>query len=273
MKTPTTSTHAQLVLRGAIIGDIIGSTYEFHSTKDYNFSLNLKHAFFTDDTVCSMAVAEAFLTYQPLAETVQRWCRRYPHRGYGGMFLSWIHEDFPKPYNSYGNGSAMRVSAVGALASSEEQCLEMARESAAFTHNHPEGIKGAQAVALAIFMALRGAMKREITSVLEKRFQYDLSLRYSDIQPSCRFDETCQGSVPEAMIAFIESDDYESTVRLAVALGGDADTQACIAGGIAAAYYGEIPDYILTPCMDKLPDDMHRVLDLYDKVMELKYGK
>ncbi|MDE6866336.1 MAG: ADP-ribosylglycohydrolase family protein [Muribaculaceae bacterium] len=260
----------QLVLRGAICGDIIGSTYEFHSTKKYDFPLNLDRAFFTDDTVCSIAVADAFLTFRPIAETVQKWCRKYPNRGYGGMFKRWISSSEPKPYNSFGNGSAMRVSSVGALASTVEQCLDMARESAEFTHNHPEGIKGAQAVALAIFMALRGASKDEIARVIEKYFNYDLSPRYSTFQPSYIFSETCQESVPEAIIAFLASDDYESTVRRAVALGGDADTQAAIAGGIAAAYYGEIPEKILGACMAKLPEDMRRVIDVYDKVLNLK---
>ncbi len=266
---------ASLVLWGAICGDVIGSHYECRPTKDTGFQLFSRYSRFTDDTVCSIAVADAILNDLPFDETLQRWCHRYAHAGYGGMFRRWIHAATPLPYNSFGNGSAMRVSACGALANSEESVMTLAKESAEVTHNHPEGIKGAQATALAIWLALqvdgqgeRVYIKEQIKKEISGRFGYNLDRRYVDIQPGYTFDVTCQGSVPEAMIAFLESDDYESTIRNAVALGGDADTQAAIAGGIAAAYYGEIPEHILSEVKGRLPDDMLRVLRAYRHAAE-----
>ena len=264
---------AKMVLRGAICGDIIGSAYEWKLTKNYNFNLFTDRSSFTDDTVCSIAVAESLITNESLVDTMQKWCRRYPHAGYGGMFRQWIRLANPEPYGSYGNGSAMRVSAAGAIAQSVEECLALAEQSAIITHSHPEGIKGAQAVALAIRMALEDTPKEEIKSEIEERFGYDLSRRYADIKADYKFQVSCQKSVPEAIIAFLASDDYESTVRRAVALGGDADTQAAIAGGIAAAYYGEIPQFILTECMRKLPEEMKSVINKFDLMLENKHGK
>lgn len=254
---------------------MIGSCYEGRPTKDTGFQLFSRYSRFTDDTVCSIAVADAILNDLPFDEALQRWCRKYAHAGYGGMFRRWIASPTPLPYNSFGNGSAMRVSACGALGNSEESVLTLAKESAEATHNHPEGIKGAQATALAIWLALqvdeqgeRAYTKERIKKEISDRFGYDLDRRYADIQPGYTFDVTCQGSVPEAMIAFLESDDYESTIRNAVALGGDADTQAAIAGGIAAAYYGEIPEEILNEVQNRLPDDMLRVLRAYRHAVE-----
>ena len=259
---------AKAVLRGAVCGDIIGSFYERHRTKDFNFPLFMESSRFTDDTVCSIAVADSLISGKPLPATLQQWCRKYPKAGYGGIFRSWIFSENPRPYGSYGNGSAMRVSSVGAIASSVEECLALAKASAAVTHNHPEGIKGAQSTALAIFMSLEGASKDEIKREIEKRFGYDLSKNYADIQAGYRFQVSCQKSVPEAIIAFLTSDDYESAVRHAVAFGGDADTQAAIAGSIAAAYYGEIPSDILAACMKRLPDEMKAVIDRYDSYID-----
>lgn len=264
---------AKAVVRGAVCGDIVGSFYEWHSTKDYDFAPITKYSRFTDDTVCTIAVADALISDTPMAPTLQKWCRRYPKAGYGGYFRRWIASDSPEPYGSYGNGSAMRVSAVGAAASSIDECLDLSEESAMITHNHPEGIKGAQAVALAIFMGLRGASKDDIRTELERRFGYDLSMDYSEIHADYQFEVSCQRSVPEAVIAFLVSDDYESAVRRAVALGGDADTQAAIAGSIAAAYYGEIPEHILSKCMESLPEDMTTVLTKLDSFLEAKYGE
>lgn len=255
------SERARTVVVGAICGDIVGSRYERHPVKDFNFVPDLNLSRFTDDTVCSIAVADALVSGIPFGEALQNWCRKYPKAGYGRAFTGWIWADCPMPYGSFGNGSAMRVSAVGALASSVEECLEWARRSAEVTHNHPEGIKGAQAVALAIYLALEGEDKAAIKSELERRFQYDLSRNYSDVQARYSFNVSCQESVPEAIIAFLASDDYESAVRRAVALGGDADTQAAIAGSIAAAYYGVIPEWILSACMPKLPGEMMTILE------------
>lgn len=249
-----------MVLWGAICGDMIGSSYEFNPTKDLNFKLFTVYSSFTDDTVCSIAVADALLHDLPMAETLQKWCRRYPRAGYGGMFRRWIQLPDPHPYNSFGNGSAMRVSPCGALATSLDEVLQLARKSAEVTHNHPEGIKGAQATAAAIHLALSGR-RDEIKDYVEREFGYDLSRDYDEIKAHYSFDVTCQGSVPESIIAFLGSDSYESTIRRAVSLGGDADTQGAIAGGIAAAYYGEIPEHILSEVRDRLPEDMLRILD------------
>lgn len=255
-----------LVLIGAICGDIIGSSYEFRSTKRLDFKLFKDRSRPTDDTVCSIAVADALMTDRDFVRKLQYWCRKYPRAGYGGNFGWWFRQDAPLPYHSWGNGSAMRVSAVGAIAKSIDEVLELAKESAEVSHNHPEGIKGAQATAIAIYLALEGRSKQEIKDEIETRFAYDLSRKYAEIQPWYQFDVSCQGSVPEAIIAFLESSDYESAVRMAVAYGGDADTQAAITGGIAAAYYGEIPGYILTECLNRLPDDIKEVITKFNNL-------
>ena len=255
-----------LVLLGAICGDIIGSCYEFHSTKRMDFKLFTDHSRFTDDTVCSIAIADALINGNDFVGKLKYWCRKYPKVSYGGHFNWWFRQDAPQPYNSWGNGSAMRVSAVGAFAKSTDETLVLAEQSAVVSHNHPEGIKGAQATALAINLALEGCAKGEIKAQIETRFGYDLSRKYVDIQPRYSFDVSCQGSVPEAIIAFLESTDYESAIRMAVAYGGDADTQAAIAGGIAAAYYGTIPEYILKECLSRLPLDFKEVIYQFNQV-------
>lgn len=262
---------AKAVLRGAVCGDIIGSVYERYGTKKYDFRLFSKFSRFTDDTVCSIAVADALTSGVSFEAKLQEWCRKYPDAGYGGKFRYWIASDEPEPYGSYGNGSAMRVSAVGVFATSIDECLELAKQSAEVTHNHPEGIKGAQAVALAIFLSLEGFDKEQIKDELERRFKYDLSRDYEAIQRTYRFQVSCQRSVPEAIIAFLVSDDYESAVRRAVAYGGDADTQAAIAGSIAAAYYGEIPEPISIYYRAKLPPEMIAVIENLDKAIDAKY--
>lgn len=272
-KTNTRVSKAKLSLRGAICGDIIGSLYEWHRTKDYNFKLCTKFSRFTDDTVCSIAVADAIVSGISFENKLQEWCRKYPNAGYGGKFRQWILSETPMPYGSYGNGSAMRVSSVGAIATSVDDCLELAAKSANVTHSHPEGIKGAQAVALAIYYSLEGKSKDFIKEELERRFEYNLSRDYDEIQKDYRFQVSCQKSVPEAIIAFLISKDYESAVRYAVAYGGDADTQAAIAGSIAAAFYGEIPENILNECNAKLSDEMKKVVYNLDKSIEEKYGR
>ena len=255
-----------LVLIGAICGDIIGSWYEFCSTKRVDFDLFTDQSRFTDDTICTIAIADALINGKDFINKLKYWCRKYPKAGYGGNFNWWFRQDNPQSYNSWGNGSAMRVSAVGALAKSTEETLALAEETAIVSHNHPEAIKGAQATALAIYLALNGCSKEEIKAQIENRFGYDLNRKYIDIQPRYTFDVSCQGSVPEAIIAFLESSDYESAIRMAVAYGGDADTQAAITGGIAAAYYGEISDYILKECISRLPLDIKKIIGKFNQV-------
>ena len=257
-----------LVLIGAICGDIIGSWYEFCSTKRINFELFTNRSRFTDDTVCSIAIADALMNGNDFVGKLKYWCRKYPRAGYGGNFNWWFRQDDPQPYNSWGNGSAMRVSAIGAFAKSTKETLTLAEESAIVSHNHPEGVKGAQATALAINLALQGCTKEEIKSQIETHFGYDLNRKYADIQLRYTFDVSCQGSIPEAIIAFLESSDYESAIRMAVAYGGDADTQAAITGGIAAAYYGAIPDNIITECLNRLPLDIKEFIAKFNQVCD-----
>jgi ADP-ribosylglycohydrolase len=248
---------------GAIAGDVIGSSYEFHSTKSMDFPLFTRWSKFTDDTVCTIALAKAILTGDDFAPLLKNYCLQFPNSGYGGHFNGWIYSPSLLPYNSYGNGSAMRVSPVGFAFKTEKDVLNEAKRSAEVTHNHPEGIKGAQATALAIFLAVNGSDKQTIKKEIEDRFEYDLNRRLEDIRPTYQFDVTCQGSVPESIIAFLESNSYEDTIRLSVSLGGDADTQACIAGGIAQAFYRDIPMEILEKTEALLTQDMRETLTTF----------
>jgi ADP-ribosylglycohydrolase len=233
----------QLII-GAIAGDIIGSVYEFNNVKSLDFDFFLEGTRFTDDSVLTMATMYALLKQTGYAGVYQKFGRKYPHRGYGGNFKSWIYSDNPQPYNSWGNGSAMRASPIGWYGDSIDDVLAEAQKSAEVTHNHPEGIKGAQAAALAVYMARAGKSKDAIKKAIVDRFDYDLDRTIDAIRPTYDFDVSCQGSVPEAIIAFLESVDFENAVRLAVSIGGDSDTIACITGGIAEAFYGTIPGYI-----------------------------
>jgi len=248
---------------GAIIGDIIGSSYEFEGLKSTTFPLFTSTSKFTDDTVLTVAVADCLLHNRDYAETFKEYGRRYPHAGYGGMFGNWLQSTDSKPYNSYGNGSAMRVSPVGFAFDSIDDVLREAERSASPTHNHPEGLKGAQAIASAIFLARTGNEKKEIRAFIEKRFKYDLGRTLDEIRPNYRFDETCQGSAPEAIIAFLESTDYEDAIRKAVSLGGDADTLACMAGGIAEAYYKKIPINIVRRAKKILDKELLAIVDKF----------
>ena len=251
---------------GAIAGDIIGSVHEFIDTRSKDFSLFVEKSDFTDDTVLTAAVAAAVLDGTPFRDGILDFARRYPMRGYGGRFKAWIHSDDPQPYNSYGNGSAMRVSAVGLAYDDRDAVLAAAERSAACTHDHPEGVKGAQATALAIFLARTGADKETIRGDVARTFGYDLDRTVDDIRPLYDFDETCQGSVPESIVAFLDADSYEDAVRNAVSLGGDADTQACIAGGIAEAFWGGVPAEILAETRRRLPDELTGIIDrLYER--------
>lgn len=245
---------------GAIAGDIIGSVYENFHTKRKDFRLFTPLSMFTDDTVLTVAVADAILKGRGYGESIRSYARSYPFRGYGPGFLKWMMLPGARPYNSLGNGSAMRVSPVAYAFESEDKVLEQAALSAACTHNHPEGVKGAQAVALAVFLARMGGGKEAIREAVRKKFAYDLSRKLDEIRPGYRTDITCPGSVPEAIIAFLEADSFEDAVRNAVSLGGDADTQAAIAGSIAEAYYKGVPPDILAQVQKRLPPKIWAVV-------------
>jgi ADP-ribosylglycohydrolase len=248
---------------GAIAGDVIGSVFEGRDLKSEDFALFSEHSSFTDDTVMTVAVAAWTLDGLDLAVALRKFGRRYPWHGYGMSFLEWLFDETKGPYDSWGNGSAMRVSPVAWAFDDMEEVLRHAERSAEVTHNHPEGIRGAQATALAIFLGRRGVDKRDIRSQVELRCGYDLSRRVDDIRPGYGFDVSCQGSVPEAIICFLESKDFESAIRLAVSLGGDTDTMACIAGAIAEAHYGGVPEAIAAEVRKRLPEDLLDVVDRF----------
>lgn len=253
---------------GAIAGDIIGSVFEFDNIKSVDFDLFSVWSHFTDDTVLTVAVADSILHSRDYSQTIRDYALKHPDAGYGARFRRWMESDSPQPYNSLGNGSAMRVSPVGFAYDSWEMVMEQARRSAIVTHNHPEGIKGAQAVASAVFWARTGRDKTYIREQIESLFGYDLSCSLDEIRPDYAFDETCPGSVPQAITAFLESNDYEDAVRKAISIGGDSDTIACIAGGIAQAYYKSIPEYIDAQVRARLFPDLLAIVDEF----AAKYG-
>lgn len=259
---------------GAIIGDMVGAPYEFdQGDKTKDFDMWNPKAQFTDDTVMTIAVAEAllrvgsepaeFAVKSAVIETMQRWGKAYPNAGYGARFIHWIVEEDPQPYGSWGNGSAMRVSAAGWLYDSIERTKEVAGWTAAVTHNHPEGIKGAQATACAIYMARNVSSKDEIRDYISSEFGYDLSRTCDEIRPHYHHVESCQETVPEAITAFLEGDDFEDVIRTAVSLGGDSDTLTCIAGGIAETFY-EIPDEMRMECIGRLSMDILGVVEAFE---------
>lgn len=257
---------------GAILGDMIGAPFEFdRGNKTKDFPLFSKESLFTDDSVMTIAVAEALMDTvgksnaeirAALVASMQKWGRLYPHAGYGGMFRHWLMAKNPEPYGSFGNGSAMRVSSAGWLFDTLEETRRIAALTAEVTHNHPEGIKGAEATASAIFMARNGSTKDEIREYITKEFGYDLSRTSDDIRPKYRHNETCQKTVPEAITSFLEGTDFEDVIRTAVSIGGDCDTLTCIAGGMAEAFYG-IPEEIVNECRKRLPDDILAVVDRF----------
>lgn len=250
----------QLIL-GTIIGDIIGSVFEWDNIKTTDFELFCERTDFTDDSVLTFATMDSILNGIDYSKAYQTYGRNFPHRGYGGFFKSWIRSDDPLAYNSFGNGSAMRVSPVGWAYDTLEEVLLEAKRSAEVTHNHPEGIKGAQATAAAVYLARNGSSKADIKQYVQDTFGYDLERRIDDIRPVYSFNETCQETVPEAIIAFLESDDYESAIRLAISIGGDSDTVACITGGIAEAFYKEIPEWIVENALRLLPTDVIKLIE------------
>jgi ADP-ribosylglycohydrolase len=253
-------------LVGAIAGDMVGSLYEVRSIKTKEFPLFSRRSRFTDDSVLTIAIADALLSDGGFAVSLKRWGRRYPDAGYGGSFHRWLLSDDNEPYNSWGNGSAMRVSAVGYACDSVASVLQQAEQTAVVTHNHPEGVKGAQAVALSVFLGRSGADKQQIKNEMTTRFNYDLDRLLDHIRPRYQFDVSCQGSVPESLIAFIESVDYEDAIRNAVSLGGDSDTMACIAGAIAQPYYGGVPQWIVDAVEERLTHDLLEVVNRFDDV-------
>ena len=286
---------------GAIVGDTVGSIYEFNNTKDYNFEMFTDRSGYTDDSIMTMAVAYWLLKdpkhrYESLEETMVLFAKNCacPNGGYGEMFYIWLFmpwslkeicpkaydEDFfPKydspdgrvPYNSWGNGSAMRVSAVGWMFDTLEETEKVAKISAEITHNHPEGIKGAQATAAAIWMARKGKSKAEIKEYIETKYEYDLDRTWEYLNQRYGWKSSCQETVPEAIIAFLESSSFEDAIRKAVSMGGDSDTLACITGGIAEAFYGEIPEEMILETKRVFPQIFHKILDAMK--INTAYGK
>ena len=274
---------------GACAGDIIGSIYEGYPHKSKEFSLFGQAVRFTDDTVLTVATAAALLgedrakfesdekqegppflrSREDYARLYKRYGRENPGRGYGGGFRRWLSSDSLEPYGSFGNGSAMRVSPVGAAASDEEELLEQAERSAAASHDHPEGVKGAQAIALSVHLARRGASKEQIRERLEERFGYDLRGSIEELRPVYSFNPTCQGSVPESIICFLESADWEDAVRNAVSLGGDADTMADMAGAIAEAFYGGVPGEVRSRVEQIIDPPLWNVLERFYRCVGL----
>ncbi|MDR2526729.1 MAG: ADP-ribosylglycohydrolase family protein [Rickettsiales bacterium] len=297
--------YSKKLIIGAIAGDIIGSTYEWHNVKTTNFDLFCERTKFTDDSVLTLATMYALINKGSYEEAYQLFARNYPHRGYGGNFRLWINLDNPRPYNSFGNGSAMRASPIGWYCNSLEEVIEEAKRSAEVTHNHPEGIKGAQAVAAAIFLARNGKTKEEIRSYIINTFgksngghsrmkiqndgkirikknhkdnepndideflDYRLQRTLDEIRPYYDFDVTCEGTVPVAILCFLESADFEDAIRLAISVGGDSDTIACITGGIAEAYYQEISDNIIENVLRILPPELIEIVESFSE----KYRK
>lgn len=286
---------------GAIVGDTVGSIYEFNNTKDYHFEMFTDRSGYTDDSIMTMAVAYWLLKdpkhrYESLEETMVLFAKNCacPNGGYGEMFYIWLFmpwslkeicpkaydEDFfPKydspdgrvPYNSWGNGSAMRVSAVGWFFDTLEETERVAKISAEITHNHPEGIKGAQATAAAIWMARNGKSKAEIKEYIETKYEYDLDRTWEYLNQRYGWKSSCQETVPEAIIAFLESSSFEDAIRKAVSMGGDSDTLACITGGIAEAFYGEIPEKMILETKRVFPQIFHKILDAMK--INTAYGK
>jgi len=274
-------------MMGAIIGDICGSIYEFYNRKTEQpetIELINPECFYTDDTVLTVAVAEAAFGDKDYEKAILKWARAYPKESYGYNFRSWFLSKYPKPYNSYGNGSAMRVSPIGWAFTTIEETLKEAKKSAACTHNHKEGFKGAQATAAAIFLAGSGKTKEEIKTFIEKEFGYNLNRSLAEIRPLYKFNETCQKTVPEAIIAFLESKDFTHAIQCAISIGGDTDTLAAITGGIAEAFYSRdekhfrtysgIPEELVEFADSKMNTDMKAVIrKFYHEKMKMEVVK
>lgn len=256
-----------MLLLGAIAGDVIGSVYEKHNVRTTEFPLFSHKSHFTDDSIMTVAVANKLLKNRgSYVKEMQYFGRRYPLAGYGPDFKKWISSDKPQPYGSYGNGSAMRVSPIGYAFNDLNMVLNEAERSAKISHNHPEGIKGAKAVASAVFLARTGSSKEDIRQYITQTFNYNLCRTIDEIRANYNFDISCQGSVPEAIISFLESSDFESSIRLAISIGGDSDTIACISGAIAEAFYKDIPESIKMEVTKRLPDEFLCILIEFTKL-------
>jgi len=250
---------------GVIAGDIIGSVYERVPIKTTDFPLFQQHSRFTDDTVMTVATASAILDGRPYGRIYRELARRYPDAGYGESFYNWMQSDSDEPYNSWGNGSGMRVAPVGFAFNSVQTVLREARLSAAPTHNHPEGVRGAQAIAYAVYSSRTGSTKKQVRDGIARRFGYDVKRSLDEIRERYTFDVSCQGSVPEAILAFLESENFEHAIRLAVSLGGDSDTLAAMAGGIAHAFYRTIPREIADEALGRLPPPLADVVHTFER--------
>lgn len=251
---------------GAIIGDIVGSRFEFHNHRSLDFEFFHRDCSFTDDSICTCAVADWLLNHptRPFAPVLQYWCKLYPNPmgGYGGRFSQWIHN--PVPYNSFGNGSAMRISPVAYAISDLPEMDSVVDLVTNVSHNHPEGIRGARTVALAILLARRGCSKDEIREAIVFRYGYSLDFTCDSIRASNQFNETCQVTVPQALVCFLESSDFESAIRLAVSIGGDSDTIAAITGSLAEAFYG-VPGWMVDNVLCFLPLEMRTLISEFYK--------
>lgn len=254
---------------GAIAGDIIGSVYERYPIKTKDFPLFHPQCRFTDDTVLTVAIAKAILEDRNYLRAVLELGRKYPHAGYGGAFIRWLHSNEPRPYNSWGNGAAMRVSPVGFAFGTIHTVLMEAERTAEISHNHPEGVKGAQATALAVFLARTTRDKAIVRREVVDRFGYDLDRTVEDIRPFYAFDVSCQGTVPQAIIAFMDSTSYEDAVRNAISLGGDSDTLACITGGIAEAYYGPIASAVVDRVKQHVTAELWEIMERFYRTYEV----
>lgn len=258
---------------GAIIGDIVGSRFEFNNHRDPNFELFHPECTFTDDTICTIAVADWLMNSNEgsLADIMRQWCKRYPS-SYGGMFGRWIHDESMGPYNSFGNGSAMRASPVGWLGDRNlEDVMTYAIRSAAITHDHPEGIKGSECIAYAIWHLRHGFNKTWVKEMAYTNYGYYLGPSCASIRQRNTFNETCQVTVPQAITCFLESTDFESAIRLAVSIGGDSDTIAAITGSLAEAYYG-VPEWMKKEAMAYLPEDMVRTVNqFYSRIQNISH--
>lgn len=257
---------------GAIAGDIIGSVFEWNNIKSKNFPLFSDKCFFTDDSILTIALADSILTGTPYVDNLKSFYHLYPNGGYGGSFHRWARSSRSEPYNSWGNGAAMRISPVGYVYNDLDTVLQKAKTFTELTHNHPEGIKGGQATAAAIFLARTGRTKEEIREYIQSNFDYDLSRHVDEIRPTYRFTESSQGTVPQAIRAFFDSTDFEDAIRNAVSLGGDTDTLACITGGIAQAFYGCVPKTIQKKVYLILDDRLRGITRRFMKqYCEMKY--
>ena len=258
---------------GAIIGDIAGSKYEFHNHRDENIEILTRDCFFTDDTVCTIANMDWLLhakerSAKTATDFLRKWTRKYPHAGYGGRFYSWVHSLEPKPYCSYGNGSAMRISPVAAKASNLEELKTLSDTFTGITHNHPEGMKGALTIATCIYMALCHENKKEIADYAVSQYPEIKTLHFKELKKAYRFNETCQGSVPQAIYCFLISTDFEDCIKKTIAIGGDCDTTSAMSGAIAEAFYG-IPEHLAKKALKFLDPEMQEIVkEFYSSLSE-----